>query len=49
MSYSRLLCRGPACKVTKIHVKVDTGMGRIGVLPEEVVSFVREISKLESM
>lgn len=36
-------------KVTNIHVKVDTGMGRIGVLPEEVVSFVREISKLEGI
>jgi alanine racemase len=33
-------------KMTNVHIKVDTGMRRIGVLPEEVVSFIREISKL---
>jgi alanine racemase len=29
-----------------IHVKVDTGMGRFGLLPKEVADFVREISAL---
>jgi alanine racemase len=28
-------------KVLPIHVKVDTGMGRYGLLPDEVVDFVR--------
>ena len=29
-----------------VHVKVDTGMGRVGVSPEEALSFVQEISRL---
>lgn len=30
----------------RIHVKVDTGMGRLGLLPHEVPDFVREIRDL---
>lgn len=26
----------------KVHIKVDTGMGRIGILPDEAVSFVQQ-------
>lgn len=29
-----------------VHVKIDTGMGRIGVTPEEGVSFIETISRL---
>ncbi|MHB8844309.1 MAG: alanine racemase [Nitrospirota bacterium] len=29
-----------------VHVKVDTGMGRVGVTPEEGVSFIETISRL---
>ena len=29
-----------------VHVKVDTGMGRYGVLPEEVVDFVRALNAM---
>jgi len=36
-------------KVTPIHVKVDTGMGRFGLLPDEVVPFVRRISELPGL
>lgn len=36
-------------KVAQVHVKVDTGMGRIGVLPEDVVSFIKETSKLKGI
>jgi alanine racemase len=36
-------------KVLPIHVKVDTGMGRFGLLPDEVVDFVRAISKLPGL
>ncbi|MFB0534032.1 MAG: alanine racemase [Anaerolineae bacterium] len=36
-------------KVTPIHVKVDTGMGRFGLLPDEVVAFVRRISELPGL
>jgi alanine racemase len=31
----------------KIHVKVDTGMGRIGLLPESVPNFLQNVMKME--
>ncbi|HUT15682.1 MAG TPA: alanine racemase [Anaerolineae bacterium] len=36
-------------KVLPVHIKVDTGMGRFGLLPGEVVDFVRAISQLSSL
>jgi len=36
-------------KIIKIHVKVDTGMGRFGLLPDEVVPFLTEISRLPNL
>lgn len=30
----------------RVHVKVDTGMGRLGLLPDQVLSFTREIGDL---
>ncbi len=36
-------------KVTPIHIKVDTGMGRFGLLPDEVLPFVRRISELPGL
>jgi alanine racemase len=27
----------------RVHIKVDTGMGRLGLLPEQVVSFVEQV------
>jgi alanine racemase len=36
-------------KVTSIHVKVDTGMGRFGLLPDEAVAFVRRIARLPGL
>ncbi len=32
-----------------VHIKVDTGMGRIGVKPEDVSAFVRRILKFENL
>ncbi len=32
--------------VKNIHVKIDTGMGRLGVLPHEVAPFFEELKKL---
>jgi alanine racemase len=32
--------------VTPVHVKVDTGMGRFGLLPDEVVDFVKRLIEL---
>jgi len=31
----------------RVHLKVDTGMGRYGLFPEEVVDFVREVRALD--
>jgi alanine racemase len=36
-------------KLLPIHVKVDTGMGRYGLLPDEVLPFVRFLSKLPGL
>lgn len=36
-------------KVLPIHIKVDTGLGRFGLLPEEVVDFVQAISELPGL
>ena len=36
-------------KVTLVHVKVDTGLGRFGLLPDEVVAFVRRIARLPGL
>ena len=33
----------------RAHVKVDTGMGRLGLLPHEVVGFLREIGTLPGL
>lgn len=33
-------------KTAAIHVKVDSGMGRYGLLPEEVLPFLQQIDKL---
>lgn len=35
--------------VTPIHIKVDTGMGRFGLLPDEVVDFVKRVIELPSI
>ena len=33
----------------KVHIKIDTGMGRIGFWHEEAVGFVRKIASLKSL
>lgn len=33
-------------KIINIHVEVDTGMGRVGKKPEEMLAFVKEIARL---
>ena len=38
-----------AATEVKVHVKVDTGMGRIGVKPEEAVSFIRKVKSFKSL
>jgi len=36
-------------KKIKVHIKVDTGMGRLGFWHEEAVSFVKKIAKLKNI
>lgn len=36
-------------KRTSVHVKVDTGMGRIGIRPDSALDFVRQLSKSRSL
>lgn len=36
-------------KIINVHVKVDTGMGRVGVRPEHVKSFAKELSILTNL
>ncbi|WP_213950816.1 MULTISPECIES: alanine racemase [Tepidanaerobacter] len=36
-------------KIAKLHLKVDTGMGRIGVFPEEAVDFVAKVDEMKNV
>ncbi|MFQ5812334.1 MAG: alanine racemase [Anaerolineae bacterium] len=36
-------------KVIPIHIKIDTGLGRFGLLPEEVVGFIQAVSALHNL
>jgi alanine racemase len=36
-------------RLARAHVKIDTGMGRVGVNPSEAVAFVREAAKLKGL
>ncbi|MFV1951448.1 MAG: alanine racemase [Nitrospinota bacterium] len=36
-------------KDVSIHIKVDTGMGRIGIIPDEVVPFLRKAAELKNI
>jgi alanine racemase len=34
-------------KTAKVHLKVDTGMGRLGIPPHEVISFIHQVRNLK--
>jgi len=36
-------------KVVKVHLKVDTGMGRIGILPHDILRFIKKIRPLKNV
>jgi alanine racemase len=40
---------GDLGKVKSVHVKIDTGMGRLGILPADVKSFFEEFKELENL
>ncbi|MBI2845092.1 MAG: alanine racemase [Chloroflexi bacterium] len=33
----------------KVHIKIDTGLGRLGLLPQEALDFVRQIRNLRNL
>lgn len=35
--------------IQNIHIEVDTGMGRVGKRPEEIIEFAKEISKMNNI
>ncbi len=39
-------CAQRCGKKIKVHIKVDTGLSRLGILPEDVISFVQEMQQL---
>lgn len=38
-----------AGRVARVHIKIDTGMGRYGLLPDEVLPFMRQVESLPSL
>ncbi len=38
-----------AGRITSVHIKVDTGMGRIGIAPHDAMNFIREVSALKNI
>jgi len=36
-------------KTVKVHIKVDTGMGRIGIFPNHVLNFIKKVKVLKNI
>ena len=36
-------------KIAKIQIKVDTGMGRIGIRPKEAIKFIKKVKKIPNI
>ena len=36
-------------KIAKIHIKIDTGMGRLGIWHKQALAFIKNINKLKSL
>lgn len=51
LDVARALSRAAADlnRPARVHVKVDTGMGRLGLLPDQVLPFVQELVKLPGL
>lgn len=42
-------CAKTENKIAKIHVEVDTGMGRIGIKPENMLNFIKRVNSLTNI
>lgn len=42
-------CAKKEDRIVKIHIEVDTGMGRVGKRPTEILEFVKEINRLSNI
>ncbi len=38
-----------ACRVVPVHIKIDTGMGRLGPYYKQAFNFIRQLSRLENI
>jgi len=45
IEFARELSRRASGKPVKVHLKVDTGMGRVGIQPEDTPAFAAELSR----
>jgi alanine racemase len=36
-------------KIVKVHLKVDTGMGRIGIFPKHILNFIKKVKVLKNV
>lgn len=36
-------------KPAKVHIKIDTGMGRVGVMPSEAIAFITKVASLPGL
>ncbi|MBI1961319.1 MAG: alanine racemase [Parcubacteria group bacterium] len=46
---SELLAGSAEQGTLRVHAKVDTGMGRMGILPENAVSYIKQINELPGL
>ena len=51
LNYARLISQTAKKlnKIAKIHLKIDTGTSRVGVLPKDAVMFIQKVSELPNL
>jgi alanine racemase len=49
LAYHMNRCAGKLNRCLNVHIKIDTGMGRIGIWHKDAMDFIREISKMKNL
>ncbi len=49
MAEALFRCAMTAGKTVKVHIKIDTGLGRLGVLPEDALEFMQKVIQLPNI